>query len=791
MKTRLFILIFILVLIISGIVLIKYIQNKWDKNLRQEIAAYSGSGSCRPCHEKFYQLWHDSYHGLAMQPVTGAFIRENIHSFNQAIRVGMDTFKISWEGDTLFFIEHKVSGKVSRFPAVHTMGGKYIYYFLTPFPGGRLQVLPLAYDCDTESWYNNPESGVRHFENIEDAPLDWRNHLFTFNTTCYNCHVSQLETNYDLADNSYNTTWREPGINCETCHGPSYDHIVACVKAGEGNTPEDLKIVQTSMFTSEQHNSACGSCHAKATVIAQSFELGGLFYDYFDLITLENPDFYADGRDLGENYTMTTWEMNKCAAASDMHCVDCHTSSGRYRFAGENANDACMPCHDERVNKVSEHSFHDPDSEASKCIACHIPKTSFARMDRSDHSFRPPMPRATMAFGSPNACNICHDDQSTEWAEKSIKETHKIEYQNEAIVNGELIRKAREGDWSELDKILTGLEEERFDNVYATSFIRLLEQCNDTAKWAVVYNLTYHKSPLVRGAAAHSLSRNDSEEAFERLMQLIDDQFRAVRLNAAFALSSLPLTNIGETDSVRISEALEEYEASLVTHSDSWSAHYNLGNYYSNQNEFRKALNSYNTSFRIYPEAIMPMVNAGFIYSMIGDYERAQEMFIRALSIEPDHEATLTNIALLYGERGDNAMAAQYFKRLMEVSDKNALAAYNLAVLLSKDNLDEIIEMSRKAMDWEPRNPKYAYTYAFYLLRSNNTQGAKEILENVISGFPHYIESYLLLADILTNAKKYDEAKDILQNALEINGLSNEQQRALLENLQQLEKYAN
>ena len=29
---------------------------------------YRGSASCRDCHEKFYQLWSSSFHGLAMQP---------------------------------------------------------------------------------------------------------------------------------------------------------------------------------------------------------------------------------------------------------------------------------------------------------------------------------------------------------------------------------------------------------------------------------------------------------------------------------------------------------------------------------------------------------------------------------------------------------------------------------------------------------------------------------------------------------------------------------------------------
>jgi hypothetical protein len=72
-----------------------------------------------------------------------------------------------------------------------------------------------------------------------------------------------------------------------------------------------------------------------------------LYYDHFNLATLEDPDFYPDGRDLGENYTMTGWKMNPCIQKSDLHCVTCHTSSGRNRFA-DNPNQACLSCHQEK-----------------------------------------------------------------------------------------------------------------------------------------------------------------------------------------------------------------------------------------------------------------------------------------------------------------------------------------------------------------------------------------------------------------------------------------------------------
>jgi hypothetical protein len=35
--------------------------------------SYAGSVQCIDCHEKFYQLWAPSHHGLAMQTITPGF----------------------------------------------------------------------------------------------------------------------------------------------------------------------------------------------------------------------------------------------------------------------------------------------------------------------------------------------------------------------------------------------------------------------------------------------------------------------------------------------------------------------------------------------------------------------------------------------------------------------------------------------------------------------------------------------------------------------------------------------
>lgn len=724
---------------------------------------YSGSESCIVCHERFYDLWADSHHGLAMQPVTPEFIGSGITLTGEEVQVGESLFSVVAEGDSLIFTEKRADGSMAGYTAVYAMGGKYIYYFLTRLSRGRLQVLPVAWDCRSGSWYNNPESGVRHFEDAEDSALDWDSHYFTFNTSCYNCHVSQLSNNFNSATLEYRTTWLETGINCETCHGPSAEHVRVSEEAGEGNIPPDLKIIVTGEFTPWQHNSSCGSCHAKSAPLEGFYQPGEDFFNYFDLVTLEDRDFYPDGRDLGENYTMTSWMMNRCAAESDLNCVTCHTSSGRYRFAGDNANNACMPCHSDKVNNPQQHTFHRPDSEGSLCISCHMPKTTFARMDRSDHSHRPPMPRATIEFGSPNACNICHSDMSPEWAQAEIEKTHKRDYQSGTIEAGLLLEEARNGNWENLEKITRYLSDGRFDEVWSASFIRLLAGCSDQAKWPAVIEMTRHQSPLVRGAAARALAYNGTGESVRRLQTLAGDTMRVVRIGAGYALSTLSSSlSAGAAQSMAVN-AVEEYRRSLLAHPDSWSSYYNLGNYYSNSGDMESALEAYRKSLTLNPEAVAPMVNAGYIRFLTGDPAGAEQLFKEALRIDSSGEAALLNMALLYGETGDMNRAEEYFRKVLEVNPRSAVAAANLGIIVSESDPVEALRLVGLASELEPGNSRYRYTRAFFLNNTGDSDNALIVAGEIMASDPGYIDPYWLAVDILRRKNDKDEAEKLLR----------------------------
>ena len=737
----------------------------------------AGSGSCRPCHQKFYQLWATSHHGLAMQPFTPELAdREFAAAAIREITVGKAAYRAEWSIAGGVVRERSTTGEKS-YSITQVMGGKNVYYFLTLLDRGRLQVLPLAYDVQRKTWFDTAASAMRHFTGIPEQPLDWRDPLYTFNTSCHGCHVSQLSTNYDPQSDSYNTVWAESGINCETCHGPSAEHVRVCQGLPEGRKPEDLKIIVTKSFTSDQHNASCSSCHAKASMLTQAFKPGDRFFDHFNLVTLENPDYYPDGRDLGENYTYTSWLMNPCAAKSKLHCVNCHTSSGRFRFPEGKSNESCLPCHEERVRNTVAHTHHQPDSRGNRCIGCHMPMTEFARMRRSDHSFRPPAPSATLAFKSPNACNLCHPDRDAVWADRQVRSWHKADYQARQIEPARLIEAASRRDWRRLPLMLEYLGSNNRDEVFAASLIRLLITCPDSRKIPALRRALQDRSPLVRASAATGLEGLVTAEVRNGLLALTTDDFRLVRIRAAGALAGYPPDQLGAKDRTGLEAAFQELETSLRSRPDDWSSHYNLGNYYSERREYQRAVESFTHAVRLRKDAVLPRVNAAIAYAILGQSAAAEQSLQQALLLEPANAAANFNLGLLKAEQGDMPQAESCLRTALKADPQMAPAAYNLGILLAGKRREETISWCRKAAQISPEEPKYSYTLAFYLNDSGKKPEAIKELQQLLARHVDYADAYRLLGAIYEERREYRQARALYQQALRTEGLPPEERQ--------------
>lgn len=777
---------FLLLSLLSSIFLLVGCKNS-ESTEKNDVATYTGSESCKQCHERFYELWEPSHHGKAMQPITPAFVKENIVKHEQWEQVGKMFYKVVFEGDSIFFLEsNEENGELfKKLPVVWALGGKNVYYFQTPWEGGRLQTLPLAYDINRNEWYNNPASGVRHFDDamLQDSAVEWTHSLFTFNTTCHSCHVSQLEKNYDAENNAYHTIWKEPGINCETCHGPSSEHVKVCMESAKKNeVPKDLKLIVTSTFTPAQHNSSCAPCHAKMTPLTNAYPPGEDFYDHFNLTGLENPDFYPDGRDLGENYTMGTWAQNECAMNSDMHCVTCHTSSGRYRFkTADDPNSACASCHQDNGANFEKHAHHKNNGKVL-CVSCHMPKTEFARMIRSDHSMRPPMPAATIEFGSPNACNVCHEDQSPEWANKHVTKWKGSDYQDETLYYGQLIKEGRMGNFDRMDDMIKMIEDHKPNAFFAASMVRILHGQNDERIWPVFMSLaTQSKDPMLRAAAADGLSMALTNEALAVLLTAAQDSQRVVRVAAAAALSAYPESMFSEAGLSIRDDVFVEYKASMITSPDSWSAHYNLGNFESRIGETADAIRSFERASLLEPEVVGPYVNASLAHSLSGDQHMAEMALQKALDLEPNNSAVNVNYGLLMGEMSRFDEAKRAYLRALESDDQLVTAAYNLSVIYSQEgNQQAAIKYAGMASEIRPKEARYPYTYAFFLNQKGEKKKAIGVLEQTILRSPEYFDAYLLLERIYMDQGMKNAAKLMYSKAAKREDVSSEVKHAFL-----------
>ncbi|HAA02263.1 MAG TPA: hypothetical protein DCE18_02690, partial [Syntrophobacteraceae bacterium] len=152
--------------------------------MESQPASFAGSVSCRECHERFYQLWSASFHGLAMQPYTETLAKDKLTPQKDDVVIGTFRYRAEIDSGAGYVMETGADGTRKPYPIAHALGGKNVFYFLTPMDRGRLQTLPVAYDVHQKEWFDTALSGVRHFpgQQRSEEPVGWREWPYTFNT---------------------------------------------------------------------------------------------------------------------------------------------------------------------------------------------------------------------------------------------------------------------------------------------------------------------------------------------------------------------------------------------------------------------------------------------------------------------------------------------------------------------------------------------------------------------------------------------------------------------------------
>jgi Tfp pilus assembly protein PilF len=237
-------------------------------------------------------------------------------------------------------------------------------------------------------------------------------------------------------------------------------------------------------------------------------------------------------------------------------------------------------------------------------------------------------------------------------------------------------------------------------------------------------------------------------------------------------LSSVPPDRLKEEHQKDLQAATVEYLKGLHARPDDYINHYNLGNFYLARRDTDQAIRSFEIAMKLRPDYLATHVNAAFAYNAAGRNDKAEASFRKALEIDPKSVVTHINLGMLLGEQSRLDEAEGAFLQALQVDPNSAIAAYNLGVILAPHQPVEAIKWCAKAYRLQPDEPKYGYTYAFYLFQNADIEGAIDVLQEMIRHQVPYADAYALLGAIYQKQGEFNKLREVYQSAVNNERLS-------------------
>ena len=427
----------------------------------KNLPAYAGSDSCRGCHSGVYRNWSQSgmskmFRVYAPQNAIGDFTENNQFFAGddpkyddgklQIIRGQNRTpfARMELRDGKHYFSIFESDGQWHTYPVDYTIGSKWQQAYATKLANGQIHVFPIQYSALEKQWLNywkvidstgSPRADLHSWEKLGPTT--------SYQAVCAVCHTSQLRNVKGGGFEPDNLEFRETGINCEMCHGPSAQHVASMntgeeYKKGPLDPPIEFKKIDNRDFVT-----VCAQCHMQSAIRTPGPH-GELNYSTTGTFFVRNPmipfgefsrqGFYKDGRFRQTTFIVEALERSKCFQEASVSCGTCHnphthdeaTNRTALKFS-DDPDQMCTGCHTKFQDKAkgAAHSRHASDSEASRCVSCHMPRIMDALLFRArTHQIDDiPNPDMTQRFGqseSPNACLACHTEKSAQWVKLQI-----------------------------------------------------------------------------------------------------------------------------------------------------------------------------------------------------------------------------------------------------------------------------------------------------------------------------------------------------------------------------------
>jgi tetratricopeptide (TPR) repeat protein len=584
-------------------------------------------------------------------------------------------------------------GEIEDFVVAFVFGVEPLQQYLVEFPSGRLQSLPFAWDTREQSaggqrWYHlYPDEYIGPGDE-----LHWTGRYQNWNYMCAECHSTDVAVNYDIAQDSFDTTWFEINVGCEACHGPASIHVANAQTGtlGDGSglpvslddhgravwqMNPDTGIAERSQLAMRppQQPESCGRCHSRRGVVTAEYEYGKPLMDTHRPALLNDPLYFSDGQIRDEVYVYGSFIQSRMYQAG-VTCSDCHNPHSLQLVSGNEPSDVCSQCHLPTKFAAAEHHKHAQDQVA--CVDCHMPSRVYMGVDpRRDHSMRIPRPELSLDGETPNACGNCHSDQGTEW----------------------LVEKAGEW-WGAAEES----DEAMMPGIVRATLLTMLPAPLSQQSIAAIENGANNADPLVRMAALQSPRALPPQQQLSLAMPMLDDAVRSVRLEAVSLLAPFR-QYLPATANTAFVAAADEFRAA----------------------QFAIASR---------PEAFAALSQ---FEADLGDIDKALEYNQQALQMDPDFAAMRHSLGLLLvrGGRADEALPE--LREAVRLEPGVSRFTYVLAVAMnSMGQADEAVVLLEQAHEDFPDDFDIAWALATMQRDRGNIEQAFEVANALLERFP-------------------------------------------------------
>ena len=262
---------------------------------------------------------------------------------------------------------------------------------------------------------------------------------------------------------------------------------------------------------------------------------------------------------------------------------------------------------------------------------------------------------------------------------------------------------------------------------------------------------------------SHFSQYEEADTAYSKAIEIEQNDLQKVKYGVK------KLTNEAKSLFIRkeIEKTIKLYEKAIKIAPQEVSLYSDLGDVYSDFNQYQEAAAAYRKFIEFNPKNSIGYYKLGSMYEELKDYDEAIQMYSKSIELDPKY-GNYFHLEYLYKHLNRYNEAVEMYRKAIEIDTGNAQNYKNLGELYKELKCyDEAVEMYCKLIEIVPKDEYYReLDYLYNDLKLYDK--AIEMYQKFIELNPKTTWGYNRLGDLYKRLKYYNKAVEMYQKIIEL-----------------------